>query len=494
MSLSLVDALDRLVEPFGGGGDWEEILRRAGAPPRPRRGRTRLVVAAAALAVLVALLATPAFGVQGLVLRLLDRHDVSFSRSAPASNEVKKEFEDLTVGAPARWAPQAVAGKARRAAILDVGGRRETLWVVPTRRGGYCWHLSRGPLGCRATAGDRRGFALGYAEAKRPTAHRHGERVVTAGHQPVPARLMGDVVQAAAARIVVRYADGASGDVPFVWVSKPIAAGFVDFVVPAGHRAVPTRVVALLVEDGAGRVLGRQRFPYQPGSTFVIPAGGSPASPARLPAAPPAPPSAPVQEARADGVAVRAGRNGDVEFRVVAHTAAVERLTGHGAGYRCFRLTREFGIFTVRSLSRQGRFASRVGIHVAGVGTPFDGCEIDSSAGHLWPEPNGSHSTVEIPLTAAGQSFFVDRAAARDLALFVRSRRMHALRKEPPRAALTDIRTAYGRSLARSPIGISAAGDTLTFSERSPTGKRFSIVVRRGRIVHDDVRPYAFAF
>jgi hypothetical protein len=146
-------------------------------------------------------------------------------------------------------------------------------------------------------------------------------------------------------------------------------------------------------------------------------------------------------------------------------------------------------------VSDGGRFASRVGVQLGGVGTPLDGCEVQASIGRRWPDTLGNHAAVEIPLTTAGRRFFADRAAARDVALFVRSRRMHELRREPPAQAKRDIEAAYARDLAYSPIRINAVDShTLRFSERSSTGRTFSVTIRDGRIKGQNLKPYGFVF
>ena len=112
-----------------------------------------------------------------------------------------------------------------------------------------------------------------------------------------------------------------------------------------------------------------------------------------------------------------------------------------------------------------------------------------------WPDRLHNHAAVEIPLTAKGREFFADRAAARDLALFVRSRRMHELRKESATQAKTDISRAYGKQLAHSPIKITVVDAiTLQFTERSSTGKSFAVTVRNGRISKQNLKPYGFVF
>jgi hypothetical protein len=184
-----------------------------------------------------------------------------------------------------------------------------------------------------------------------------------------------------------------------------------------------------------------------------------------------------------------------VQFTQVATTPILRELAGRSLGFGCFRLTTEFGIFTVRGLSVQGRLAPRVGLRLSGVGRPVDGCEVQSSIGRRWPDRLHDHAAVEIPLTAAGRRYFADRAAARDLALFVRSARMHRLRREPAAAARRDILRAYGRQLAKSPIRITVVdSSTLRFTERSATGRTFTVTVRHGRIVAQNLKPYAFVF
>lgn len=485
-SRSVSEALELMVPPFDGGADWQNVLDRA---YEPRRVRPRTLALAAAVAIVVAVIATPALGVGRALLDLIGRTNVSFSHSKPAPNEVKKSFLDLAMGAPPAFAPGAIADEARTVGTFVVNGHRRHLWVVPTRRGGYCWAFGRNMLGCRATIADRKG-ALGVSW--------------TAAHEPttgwfVPAELVGDITARRAASLTVRYADGTRTSVPFVWVSKPIAAGFFAFDIPKGHLFAPHRVTALVLGDATGGQLGIQRFHYGKPRAFRRPPMPKPThhAPPGLPSRPPVAPTAPLQRASADGFTVVAGANEAVQFTQNAATPATRRLDGHGMGIGCFRLTREFGIFTVRDLAfgeRTFRSGRPMGFQLHGVGTPFDGCEIQGSAGHLWPDRSQSHSAVEVPFTTAGRRFFADRAAARDLALFVRTGRVQKIRREPPAQARRDLFAIYGHALRGSAIHISAGGSTLTFSERSSTGKRFTVVVRNGRIAHKNVEPYAFVF
>jgi hypothetical protein len=90
----------------------------------------------------------------------------------------------------------------------------------------------------------------------------------------------------------------------------------------------------------------------------------------------------------------------------------------------------------------------------------------------VWPDPHGYHSAVEIAFTAQGRRFFADRAAARELALYMRWSKHH------PNAPTTG-------------LTVTRRGPTTTYSVRSASGKRFFVTVRGGRIVRENVRPYA---
>jgi hypothetical protein len=485
--------------------DWENV--RARATPRPVRlpywrRRPGVVIAAVLLLVIVALLATPAFGVQGFVLDLFGRKNVSFANSRSAPNEVKKQFEDLGIGGPARWAPEVIAARARVVATFTISGHPRKLWVAPTRRGGYCYTFEDSFGGCRQTEQDR---SIGSKGQFGVTWSSRGRFVVVSGRSGRSGRSLtsyavtrvgGDINAPTATKITVSYADGETASIPFVWVSKPIAAGFFTYDIPVAHWNEQHRVLALTLYGQNGHILAQQSFVYR-----TAPARRPPlrihviTPPAALPAKPTVAPSEPLQRGSADGFAIVAGHNGSVEFTQVSSTPILKQLVGHSVGFICFRLATEFGIFTVRSVGHFGRFAPAVGTQFQGVGTPFDGCEIDASFGHRWPDPLGEHASVEIGFTKSGRRYFADRATARDLALFVRSQRMHQLRKEPAAQALKDIKATYGRELAHSPIRIKLVDpETLQFTETSPTGRHFQVTIRNGRISNQNVKPLGFVF
>jgi hypothetical protein len=490
-------ALNDLVPTFADEHpDWKDVLARSATPRHGtsfarRRHPRRAVVIAFAL-VLIALLATPVFGVQGYVLHLFGRKNVSFSRSPSAANVVKKQFLDLPLGAPRSFSPQVKAAQARVVATFSIAAHPRKLWVAPTRQGGYCYTFENSFGGCRQTRADRSIGGKGqFGVTWQGGSSRRGvnESIVT--------RVGGDITAPAAAKITATYADGTSGDIPFVWVSSPIAAGFYTYDIPTAHWNKQHRLLALTLYAKSGKQLGRQTFPYDanPGPVRIpLPSHIQTPKQRVLPTAPDVPPSAPTQQGSADGFKVVVGHNGSVQFTQIGETPILKELVGQSTGFSCFRLTKEFGIFTVRGLGQGGRFAPKVGFELNGVGGPVDGCEVQASIGHVWPDRLHNRAAVQIPLTAAGRSYFADRQAARDLALFVRSRRMHEIRTEPANQAKADILRVYGKQLAKSPITITATDHAFTFAERSTSGRTFSVTVRNGRIAAQNLTPYAFVF
>lgn len=497
MSELLEHAIDGLVPPFGDEqGDWADVVARAarGKAVRPVWRRRPLHSVAVALGVVViALLATPAFGVQGYVLHLFGRKNVSFSSSPSAPNVVKKEFLDLPIGAPKQFAPQVKAAQARLVATFTIAGHPRRLWVAPTRGGGYCYTFELSFGGCRQTRAEREiggKSQLGVTWMGGSPRHGVDASIVT--------RIGGDITAPAAYEITATYADGTHHDVPFVWVSRPIAAGFYSYDIPSSHWTRAHRLTSVTLSAKGGRRLGRQTFAYAAHPRpFPRPLPGRLVRrrPRVLPTAPDLQPSAPTETGAADGFRVVVGHNGAVQFTQLGETPILRELEGKSVGFNCFRLTREFGIFTVRGFGESGRLAARVGYELNGVGHPVDGCEVQASIGRRWPDRLHDRAAVEIALTRAGRRFFADRQAARDLALFVRSRRTQRLRKEPAGAAKRDILEAYGKPLAASAIRIAVVdAATLRFTERSTTGRTFAVTVRHGRVAAQNLKPYAFVF
>jgi hypothetical protein len=362
-----------------------------------------------------------------------------------------------------------------------VGRHRRQLYVVPTKQGGYCWEIQEDFGRCVSTAAERaNGFSAGYMGSDDQTV----------------VRVFGDVAKPAAVSITVHYADGTSGRIPFIWVSAPIDAGFFSFDIPSGHQVNARRAISVTAQARDGRQLGIQTFGAPRGTGVVTGPVRHPVEHVRKAprAASRLAPSRPIREETAQGFRVEVGANGAVQFAQVGETAALRRLAGHNSTYSCFRLTTEFGIFTVRSEGISVRYAPRAGFQLRHLGGPVDGCQVGTDAGHLWPDVDGSHDPAEIAFTPKGRAFFANRAAARDLALFVRTRHVQEIRHESPAQMIRDLTADYGTELAKSAIRMRAEGGQLVLSERGTAGRVFTIAVRDGRIAKQNVRPFGVAF
>jgi len=224
--------------------NWLDVRHRA------RRGRRARIAVAVAAATLVVAIATPAFGLQRIV--------IDWFSAEPAPERVQVDFDRLGVGAPSGMDPQVVPNSARKVMETDVDGQRRTLWVAPTKKGGYCFVWTDFLAGCAA---DPEAIAGGS---------RHPDDVSPAllgltwqpDERGVP-QLAGGHLHARARdtdQLTVEFADGTSATVPFVWVSAPIDAGFYIYAVPGEHRRVDHQVTAIVARDRDGHVLARQMF------------------------------------------------------------------------------------------------------------------------------------------------------------------------------------------------------------------------------------------
>lgn len=498
----LFERIDQLVPDPMAEGNWDDVLARAGqtASRRSLRSRRRVLVAVSVVvAVAIVLFATPAFGLRSALLDLIGRTDVPFSSSKPAPNRVKKQYLDLET----RLASTAfghrfgvlVAGEAREVGTFTINGHSRRLWVVPTKSGGFCYTFEKASGSCNdGSAAQRKDRPLSITWL--------------AGGKPKLAVLQvsGTITAANAAQLQVLYADGTRTTIPFVWVSRPIAAGFFAYDIPKNRLIGSGRPTAFVLTDRYGKLLARDAVKsgnIEP----VFPRLQSVPHRALVPAKLPTSPSPPFQRGTGDGTSVLVGANGFAVFDT--RRAPVDRFPARRATamYSCFRLTKEFGIAGVAGGNASGaspiraRGDVRVYLNTAG---PFDGCEASSQVGHTWPDRLGSHAAVEIPLTPRGRLYFTDRAAARDLALFIHSARLRDAWTSGGRELVTRLTAKFGTQLTQLPspaaplapgrLGYSLVPNGATFVETSPTGKRFAVTIAHRWITHQNLAPYTEAY
>jgi hypothetical protein len=197
---------------------------------RPRRAaRRRLLVLAAAALVLV-LVAAAAYA--------LSRTVVDFGSAPRAPEKVVVDFGRTDIGAPPGMATNVLPHETRRITSVTIDGQEHVLWVAPTAQGGFCelwWELVGG---CRAKREGGLDVSVG-----------------STGTGMGVAVLEGSFFDGAGERLEVSFADGTSDEIPFVWVTAPIDAGFFIYRVPDANRVHERRPVSLTLLDGSGNVL-----------------------------------------------------------------------------------------------------------------------------------------------------------------------------------------------------------------------------------------------
>jgi hypothetical protein len=206
-------------------GDWTDVLRRA-ARARRRQGIYGVVLLSALVVVGVA----SAYA--------LGHPVVDFGSAEKGPMTVVNDFGALEVSAPENMTPGLVPDQARKIPGLYLDGKPYEFYVAPTKSGGFCSTIG----GC-VGVNDRpemKNRVLGGLETSKSFE-----------------RLSGVFIEKNADRLVLSYADGTSDEVPFVWVTEPIEAGFFVFDIPEAHRASANSPTALALYDSSGETLAK---------------------------------------------------------------------------------------------------------------------------------------------------------------------------------------------------------------------------------------------
>ena len=171
--------------------------------------------------------------------------DFGQAEKAPPESRVVKNFAVLDQGAPPGMATDVIPNETRKVATFG----EETLWVAPTKQGGFCTDLGGGG-GC-----DRLGTVpLNVSWAiERSGANPLSEK--SFGELPVVDQLNGYVNARWADALEVRFEDGDVIKPDVVWVSKPIEAGFFVQRIPVTHRQAGHLISAVVALDRDGKVV-----------------------------------------------------------------------------------------------------------------------------------------------------------------------------------------------------------------------------------------------
>jgi hypothetical protein len=229
--------------------------------------------------------------------------------------------------------------------------------------------------------------------------------------------------------------------------------------------------------------------------------------------------SDPLQHGVSQGVSVEVYAPGRAVFDLTHANATVrDHLRGTQIGPGCVKARLVNGEWRAEDFGTTTANARRIRVDLAAISVPpgaggaqfrapYDGCEIGGYYGHRWNDAWGTRDAVEVWLTPRGRHFFNDRAAARDLAYFVRSGRMHKIRiSANPRPGLewflrryprrvVEMTSARGR-VPQHVIGFWIGPRTIVFTTTSPTGRRLFVVAKRGtfKLPEKNLGDLAFVF
>jgi hypothetical protein len=472
--VELRDGLFHLFPPDEG-GDWDDVLRRSVLPRRHIRRLTLVLVAAVVAVVAVG----SALALTGRLSSLF--HGTPVKDLTPREQFLLSEFD--------------MKGK-----VELIAGRGSTLFYVIRRADG------------------RRCYAIGDARERRTPAQREmrmrfgatgciDPRVFPSRAVPVldysfysfrrgdhEARLAG--LRGFAADPIARIGIiGRNNEIVF---TVPVD----DNVYSAGKRGFPggRGIVAL---DEHGKVLWVQcTRPLRTGGCGKYKSSPPPVLPpsaTRVPRPPLV--RTPVQRGSGNGVSIVI-RGSLVEADLSRISPQLRQLLTSRRGeigLGCFKFVRVAGKTFSRGVGVSKPLADVVTGELSGrpwgpqIAAPFDGCTITGMYGHTWNDAHGFHDAVEIPLTAAGRRYFVERAVARDIEWLARSRVFHDIRyaRQPLSAA------AGASRLARRVIAMSGPSATppvgrlglwigpnrrIVLAERASTGRRLYLELRHGVI------------
>jgi hypothetical protein len=139
---------------------------------------------------------------------------------------------------------------------------------------------------------------------------------------------------------------------------------------------------------------------------------------------------------------------------------------------------------------------------------PFDLCQVSGTYGRYWNDEEGPHEIVEVPFTAIGRRYLGERATARDLAYFVRTKKLHRIRLAIHRGeagpTAEELARIFGprvvplasRQASAPPgkVGVWTDGKIIVASELTPGGRRLYVTVRDVFIGANNIRDLSLTF
>lgn len=259
---------------------------------------------------------------------------------------------------------------------------------------------------------------------------------------------------------------------------------------------------------GIGRLVPRVESPTAKSSVW------SPGPPKR-------PSEAPLQHATTPEAVADVYRNGVVLLRFKSTSSeAYRRLvrssrnSSDTAGVGCLKVAFSGGRWNSLGGGSNAHAAQTMGARL-GAGPiggmpspPYDVCEISGTYGRYWNDEEGTHELAEVPFTAIGRRFLDERATGRDLAYFLRTKKMMAIRRAihrgQPAPSADELARIFGPRVvplasrgAVAPagkVGVWTDGRLIVASELTPAGRRLYVTARDVFIGPNNIRGLSLTF
>ncbi len=505
---TLTEALARQVAPFEDAPhEWEDVLQRAGLPPR-RRLRRSLILVGAILTAIVVL--APPIGLAGRVVGLFEDK----GKPVPVSSLTELDREMLVDSFCRRVDLVTPRGGRPRTRCLD---GEPSIEEIARAKGRLYWKLTfpGGPT-CLAS-GSSRGREDTFGRGRSHV----GMIGCSQGIVPSPMRpITVDAslqLELGAARATLLGASGLAGaGVEQVGLVEqdgdvhkvPVEDRTYDFGRP------PNRPwVAIAAFDDSDAEVYREPLHLR-GPRALPRTKAPPSRPVQLPALPK---SAPIQHGETADATIDVFRSGFVAVRFKSTTGRAYRVLRPGPDYprlpiTCLDVAYGAGSWETLGLGVTTPFGRDMRALLTSPGggprPPFDLCMLRGTYGRRWNDSRGVHEAVEVAFSPLGRRFFAEQAAARDLALFVHSAAMRRIRGairtsgvNPSAASIA--RTFPARVVALNgrrqvlpvgQIGIWSEGPRIIASTRASNGRRLYVELRSGRIGPHNLRSLALPF
>jgi hypothetical protein len=493
-------------------GDWHDVRRRA-----RRHGGKVAVIAAGLVAGLVA----AGFAVGGQVIGLFAEHGkrIPLSEFAPRDRQLLVESlcKRLVLTRASGGEPKAVCRDGEPTVEEIANDGVEVHWRVRYPWGLTCLASGRvggfrdpnrgdfeiGSLGCNVGAPERKLVPT----PKRPIT---SDVAMTASVSNPRMRLLR--VSGLAGQGIATVGLIAKTGEPLKTDVRGNAYSF---------RSIPDRAwVAIAAYDEGGHEVYREPLL---GVGKQLPRSATPAAPSPshvwAPKAPRRPAGLPLQRAATATATVDVYRNGVVEVRFASTRSEAYRRLARSArssgavGIGCSTVAYGAGRWKSLGGGSNAGLAPVIGIRMDSVhggmpSPPFDLCEVSGTYGRYWNDEEGPHELVEVPFTAIGRRYLDERATARDLAYFARTKKLHRIRlaihrgEAGPSAA--ELARIFGPRVVplasrdttapKGKVGVWTDGRIIVASELTPGGRRLYVTVRGALIGATNIRDLSFAF